>query len=126
MTRMEVLSRNARAFSEEYYKPAVRDEKVFQKASAVLSRLFRPMPRRHFCGNTQLILKAACSQYLGYYPLHTPCKSEIKTILKEMARHGSCWESGIGCMERQFQGTEKAISEIRRYAKANGILPDSF
>jgi len=127
MSRMEVLSRNARSVSAEYYRPAVRDEKVFRNASAILSKLLKPRPKPSFCKNTQLILKAACAQYLGYYPTQTPSKSEIKTMLKEMARmHGHSWKGGIECMEHQFLGTEKAITEIQKYASRSGIHLPSF
>ena len=127
MTRMEVLSRNARSVSAEYYRPAVRDEKVLQKASAILSKLLKPRPKPIFCKNTELILKAACAQYLGYYPTQIPSKSEIKTMLKEMARmHGRSWKNGFECMEHQFHGTEKAIREIQRYASRNDIHLPSF
>lgn len=126
MTRMEVLSWNPRAGPEEYYKPAVRDERVLERAGRKFRRLLNRREKPPFCKDTGLILNAACSQYLGYYPAQTPSRSEIKAILREMARmHAQRWESGIGCMENCFHGTEKAIREIRRYAKENGILPDS-
>ena len=83
-------------------------------------------PRRIFSKKTELILKAACAQYLGHYPTQIPSKSEIKTMLKEMARmHSRSWKNGFECMEHQFHGTEKAIREIQRYASRNEILPES-
>ena len=125
MTRREVLSRNPRAGPEEYYRPAIRDEKALQNASAILRRILVPRPKPPFCENTCFILKAACAEYLGYYPAETPCKSETKALLREMARHCGKWETEISCMERHFCGAEKAIREIRRYAEENGILPVS-
>lgn len=110
-----------------YNNPAnqLSDGQLAQRVGTTLGRLAGS--RHEFSRKTECILRAACAQYLGYYPPHIPSKSEIKTILGEMGRmHGHSWEKGIGCMEHQFRGTENAIREIQRYAKANGILPDSF
>ncbi len=149
MTRQEALSRSSRFSPDECYRPAVRDPgmlpgggrnharaapfrpryehledgQVAQNVADILSRLLYPKKaeRGEFSGKTQLILNATCAEYLGYYPTRALCKSEIKAILKEMARHGRSWENGISCMENCFHGTENAIREMRRYAKWHGI-----
>ncbi|MCX6768419.1 MAG: hypothetical protein NTY83_01070 [Candidatus Micrarchaeota archaeon] len=152
MTRLEVLSGNSRSDSAELAKlhRGVRQyDKDMRRFGGIVHRMGFSNPANEltdaqlshivgrtlgksveskgiFSRKTELILKAACAQYLGHYPTQTPSKSEIKTILTEMARmHGRSWKEGIECMEPWFNGTQKAMREIQKYAARNGILPGS-
>jgi len=122
MTRLEVLSGNSRSGSAEYYKPAVRDAAGLRRASKKFRGLLDE-EKRPFCAKTELILKAACAQYLGHYPTQTPSRSEIRAVLKEMDRMHRGWKAGFEVMEMCFGNMSATISEVERYAKKHGLAP---
>ncbi len=117
-TRSTHLSRAVRGFRRR----EMGEGELIGGAGKTLNRLLYPEGHR-FSAKTELILKAACAQYLGRYPAHTPSGSEIKTALGEMQRMHRGWKEGFLNMEMCFGSMSGAIREIGKYAREHGLLP---
>lgn len=148
MARQGVLKEGGRFGSTEFARPMARDPAMLhsgmmravpfirkrdEPADGQLERnvgnvlanpLYqKPKEKPEFTHKTELALRAACAQCLGYYPTPAPCNAEIKLILKEMERMHGGWRKGFEIMGVGFGDMERTISEIARYARKKDLLP---
>jgi hypothetical protein len=124
MARNGVLMEGGKFGSSEYSLLPVKDGAGLRRLGELLGKALDRRHRRNVFGiTTDLALKAACAQYLGYYPREAPCKSEIKLILREMERMHGDWKKGFEMMEMAFGDMALPILGVQSYARRHGILP---